>query len=50
MQQDLNHQETIFNLLKNFQGLDPLKELFWTELNYDRKNDGISPRRLDGYS
>ena len=41
MQQDLNHQETIFNLLKNFQGLDPLKELFWTELNYDRKNDGI---------
>ena len=41
MQQNLNHQETIFNILKNFQGLDPLKELFWTELNYDHKNDGI---------
>ena len=42
MQQDLNHQEIIFNILKNFQGLDPLRELFWTELNYDRQNDEIS--------
>ena len=41
MQQDLNHQENILNILQDFQGLDPLKELFWTELNYDRRNDGI---------
>ena len=42
MQQDLNHQENILNILSDFQGLDPLRELFWTELNYDRKNDGLS--------
>ena len=41
MPQDPNHQENILNLLKNFQGLDPLRELFWTELNYDRQNEGI---------
>ena len=41
MPQDLNHQETILNILKNLQGIDPLRELFWTELNYDRQNDGI---------
>ena len=42
MPQDPDHQENILNILKNLRGLDPLKELFWTELNYDRKNDGIS--------
>ena len=42
MQQDLNHQENILNILQDFHGLDPLKELFWTELNYDHKNDGLS--------
>ena len=41
MQQDPNHQENILNLLQDFHGIDPLKELFWTELNYDRYNDGI---------
>ena len=41
MPQDLNHQETILNILKNLQGIEPLRELFWTELNYDRQNDGI---------
>ena len=41
MPQDLNHQENILNILQDFQGLDPLRELFWTELNYDRYNDGI---------
>ena len=41
MQQDLNHQETILRLLKNFHGIESLRELFWTELNYDRQNDGI---------
>ena len=41
MPQDLNHQETILNILKNLQGIDPLRELFWTELNYDRQSHGI---------
>ena len=41
MPQDLNHQETILNILKNLQGIEPLRELFWTGLNYDRQNDGI---------
>ena len=41
MQQDLNHQANILNILQDFNGLDPLRELFWTELNYDRYNDGI---------
>ena len=34
--------QNILNLLKNLHGLDPLKQLFWTELNYDRQNDGLS--------
>ena len=42
MPQDLNHQENILNILQDFHGLDPLRELFWTELNYDRQNDGLS--------
>ena len=28
--------QTILNLLQNFRGIEPLKELFWVELNYDR--------------
>ena len=42
MPQNLNHQENILNILQDFHGLDPLRELFWTELNYDRQNDGLS--------
>ncbi len=42
MSQDLNYQENILNILKNLQGIEPLRELFWTELNYDRQNEGIS--------
>ena len=42
MPQDHDHQENILNILQNFRGIEPLKELFWTELNYDRKNEGIS--------
>ena len=42
MPQAPNHQETILRLLKNFHGIEPLRELFWTELNYDRQNDQIS--------
>ncbi len=42
MPQDHDHQENILNILQDFHGIEPLKELFWTELNYDRKNEGIS--------
>ena len=42
MPQNLNHQENILNILQDFHGLDPLRELFWAELNYDRQNDGLS--------
>ena len=41
MLHDLNHQAKILNILQNLHGIEPLRELFWTELNYDRQNDGI---------
>ena len=44
MPQDLNHQENILNILQDFHGIEPLRELFWTELNYDRQNAGLSRR------
>ena len=34
--------QTILNLLQNFRGIEPLKELFWVELNYDRDNRVIN--------
>ncbi len=41
-----SHDRTagILGLLRGLNGLDPLKRLFWTELNYDRINQPI-PRR-----
>ena len=42
MPQDPNHQENILNILQDFHGINPLRELFWTELNYDRQNDRLS--------
>ncbi len=42
MLHDLDHQQNIFSILKNFRGIEPLRKLFWTELNYDRQNDGIA--------
>lgn len=32
------------DLLKQFSGLEPLKELFWSELNYDQVNKPLSRR------
>jgi hypothetical protein len=37
-------QQTVLELLKDLRGLDPLKELFWSELNYERVNQPL-PRR-----
>lgn len=40
----IKRQQTIFDLLRNFQGTEPLKELFWRELNYERINESLSRR------
>jgi hypothetical protein len=39
-------QQVVLDLLKGFStgGLDPLKQLFWTELNYQRVNQPLSRR------
>ena len=44
MLHDLDHQAKILNILQNLHGIEPLRELFWTELNYDHQNDGLSRR------
>ena len=35
-------RESVSGLLKGLNGLEPLKRLFWSELNYDRANQLIS--------
>lgn len=35
-------QQSVFDLLKNLRGLEPLKRLFWSELNYERVNQPLS--------
>jgi hypothetical protein len=37
-------RESIHDLLRNFRGLEPLKRLFWQELNYDRVNQPVPTR------
>jgi len=37
-------QEAVLRLLKDLRGLDPLKQLFWSELNYERVNQPLSRR------
>ena len=39
----------IFDLLKTFRGLDPLKKLLWSELQYERVNQilGLNTARPD---
>ena len=34
--------QTILSLLESFDGIEPLKQLFWVELNYDRVNESIN--------
>jgi hypothetical protein len=38
----LANQQSVLELLENLNGLDPLKKLFWDELNYDRVNQSVS--------
>ena len=37
-------QQTVLDLLRSLRGLAPLKELFWSELNYERVNQPLSRR------
>jgi hypothetical protein len=37
-------RESIHTLLRNFRGTEPLKRLFWSELNYERANQPLSTR------
>ena len=39
-----DRQQTVLELLRNFRGLDSLKTLFWSELNYERVNQPLSRR------
>jgi hypothetical protein len=40
--------QTVQELLRGLRGLDPLKRLFWTELNYGRVNKPLSRREWPG--
>jgi len=39
-----DRERAILELLKTLQGIEPLKRLFWSELNYDRINQPLSRR------
>ncbi len=40
----LERQQAVHDLLHGLKGLEPLKKLFWSELNYDRVNQPLSRR------
>lgn len=37
-------QGRVKRLLDDFEGLEPLRRLFWSDLNYDRRDDLLSTR------
>jgi hypothetical protein len=37
-------QKNVLDILRNLRGLEPLKQLFWSELNYERVNQPLSRR------
>src|SRR5437879_2106062 len=37
-------QQNVLDLLKELRGIEPLKKLFWSELNYQRVNQPLSRR------
>jgi hypothetical protein len=37
-----DRQSAVLEILSNLKGIDPLKELFWNQLNYDRVNQSVS--------
>src|SRR5208337_1869457 len=36
--------QAVYKILKNFRGIEPLKQLFWSELSYERVNQTLSRR------
>ena len=40
----LEREQSVLELLEDLCGLEPLKKLFWSELNYDRVNQPLSRR------
>ena len=42
MPNNLTQQQRILEILQNFHGIEPLKQLFWSELNYDQRNAPLS--------
>ena len=38
----------VLTLLQNFRGIEPMKELFWSHLNYERVNKPITRRGWPG--
>ncbi len=41
---ELGQRRTVLQILESLRGLDDLKQLFWTELNYERENTPLSNR------
>jgi hypothetical protein len=41
---NLERQQSVFDLLHQLNGTEPLKKLFWSELNYERVNTQLSRR------
>ncbi len=41
-----NKKQSVLSLLSQFKGLDPLKQLLWSELGYDRADSPLSRRKL----
>lgn len=40
----LELKQGVLDLLRDFRGMAPLKELFWSELNFDRENRPLARR------
>lgn len=40
----IERQQTVLTILQGLQGTEPLKQLFWSELNYNRVNTPLSRR------
>ena len=38
-------QQTVLDILKDFRGPEPLKQLFWSELNYNKVNSPLSRQK-----
>ncbi|MBN2562797.1 MAG: N-6 DNA methylase [Phycisphaerae bacterium] len=41
----VDRQQAVLGVLQDLRNLDGLKKLFWEELNYERENKPLSPRR-----